>query len=170
MKFKSKINKFKYLKKTDCRISTQTLFLILFCSVLIYACKRGEADTSLNSNLVIQSGFVCGWGAGTDSLKISQYEVTYTLYKPRLSQQPQFRKSRSITKKEWLEICKYFKVDEFAKLTYNTCNVCFDGCDEWIAIKSDQNDHKITFNKGMQIDTISQLQQKIWALKTELTP
>jgi hypothetical protein len=164
------MNIFKYLQKTAYRISPQNLFLILCCSVLIYACKKGEADATLNSNLVIQSGFVCGWGAGTDSLRVSQYEVTYTFYIPRLSQQPQFRKSRPITKKEWLEICQFFKVDDFAKLTYNTCNTCFDGCDEWIAIKSDQSDHKITFNKGMRIDSISQLQLKIWALKTELTP
>jgi len=26
-------------------------------------------------------------------------------------------------------------IDNFVKLNYQTCNVCVDGCDEWILIK-----------------------------------
>ncbi len=170
MKSTANINTYGLLDKKIYRLKSQNLVLLLSCIALMYACRKGQADTPLNSNLIIQSGFICGWGAGTDSLKISQYEVTYTYYITRLSQQPQIRKSRSISNKEWMEIIGSIKVSDFLKLTYNTCNICFDGCDEWIAIKTDQSDHKITFNKGIQIDSISQLQLKIWALKSELNP
>ena len=91
-------------------------------------------------------------------------------YTPRLSQKPQILKSRSVPETEWNEIVNSFKVAEFEKLNYNTCNVCFDGCDEWIVVQNGQSSHKITFGKGNKIDTISQLQLKISALRTEFNP
>ena len=147
------------------------LFELLFIlAILCDGCDLVERNLPANSDLIIQNGYVCGWGAGTDSLIITKNEIRYMFYTPRLSLEPQILKSRSIPETEWNEIVHSFKVTEFEKLNNNTCNVCFDGCDEWIAVQNGQSSHKITFGKGMKIDTISQLQLKISALRTEFNP
>jgi hypothetical protein len=138
--------------------------------ILLISCKTEDKIQSINTNLLIKAGYVCGWGSGTDSLKISKTGISYSFYIPSQSAKPQIMKSRSISDAEWSEILKCVRLDEFTRLNYNTCNVCFDGCDEWISMQSDQNFHKITFNKGLKIDTIGQLQLKIASLRSEFNP
>jgi hypothetical protein len=87
---------------------------------------------------------------------------------PRNSLKPQVVKSRKLSDQEWAEIKNVVNWSQFNLLKYKTCNVCFDGCDEWIAIQNGDLSHQITFTKGLKIDTISPLQSKIAQLKTEL--
>lgn len=147
------------------KLIIQAVALIL--TVLCSSCQKGEKNYALDSNLLIQAGFVCGWGSGTDSLSITNGAITYKYYIPRQSWIPVVSKTRGISELEWEEIVTSFKASEFEKLTYNTCNVCFDGCDEWISIRNNQGSHKITFTKGMKIDALSRLQLKLAALRDE---
>jgi hypothetical protein len=161
-----------YLEKIGLMQLRSSIKILMFLAVLTLAILHnsctieGESQTN-NSDLVIQAGSVCGWGAGTDSIKITKQRISYLFYIPRKSTVPQISKSRSVTESEWKEITSCIDRNQFLKLKYNSCNVCFDGCDEWISIKDEKLDHKITFGKGIQIDTISSLQKKLVQLRTE---
>ncbi len=143
--------------------------ILLIVIIQFDSCKSEKADFTNNSSLIIQTGFVCGWGAGTDSLRITGTTIRYVYYIPQNSPIPQILKTRSVTVKEWEEIQNCVQYDLFTKLNYNSCNVCFDGCDEWLQIQNENLTHKITFGKGMKIDTISKLQLKITALRAEFS-
>lgn len=144
------------------------LFSILtIVAILLTGCEESETNNRDNSKLVIKAGSICGWGSGTDTIEISHKSVKYVSYIPRLSNQPQVSKIRTLDNDEWSEILSVVNFDDFAKLNYNTCNVCFDGCDEWILLKNDNTSHKITYTKGEKIDTITKLQVKLAQLRTE---
>lgn len=140
------------------------LLFMIFFSVLV-SCKRSDE----NSNLTIEAGFVCGWGSGTDSLDISKSLIKYVYYVPGKSLLPQISISRSVPNSEWVEILNTVNIDDFVKLDYNSCNICVDGCDEWISIQNDQISHKIRFSKGQQIDAIGKLQTKLAQLRSEFS-
>ena len=116
---------------------------------------------------ILRAGFACGWGSGADSLTITHQTISYQYFIPRISQKPQFSKSRAITAKEWEMITESFNFDQFILLKYNTCNICFDGCDEWIDIQKNKVEYKITFTKGLKIDSISGLQAALSQLRSE---
>ena len=136
------------------------LFFFFFL-VFLFSCKKPD------DSLVIKAGFACGWGAGEDSLEISNLEIKYVYYVPVESAQPKINESRAITKSEWDEIEDAININKFRKLDYNTCNICVDGCDEWISMQGDDINHQIRFSKGQQIEDISKLQEIIWRIKAE---
>jgi hypothetical protein len=142
-------------------------FVILTVLLIFISCKKTDTNQIDNSNLVIKAGFVCGWGSGTDSIEISKTTIKYVYYIPRKSQKPQISETRAVLNSEWTEILSYVNIDEFVKLHYQTCNVCVDGCDEWIFMQNDMISHKITFGQGLKIDTINKLQNKISQLRAE---
>jgi hypothetical protein len=137
------------------------LLLILFC--LLSSCKKSEH----NSDMLIKAGFICGWGSGTDSLEISQTGIKYSYYIPSKSNLPIIVKTRSVSENEWVEILSDVDIDTFMRLNYQSCNVCFDGCDEWITIRNDHISHMIRFAKDLKIDSISGLQNKLTELRAE---
>jgi hypothetical protein len=132
---------------------------------VIIGCKKSELTS--NSDLIIKSGFMCGWGSGEDSLEISQTTIKYVYYIPSQSRVPIINKSRAVTESEWKQILEIVNLDDFVKLKYQSCNICVDGCDEWISIEDDEISHNIRFGKGSQIDTISRLQNKLAELRAE---
>jgi hypothetical protein len=140
--------------------AASVITLILLVS---FSCKK----TDDNSDLVTNAGFVCGWGAGMDSITITQKAIKYVSYIPARSTTPVVNKSRTVSESEWQEILDVVNTDDFVRLDYNTCNICVDGCDEWISVQNDRISHKITYGKGTSIDTISGLQAKLAALRTE---
>jgi hypothetical protein len=137
------------------------IVIILFS--LSWGCKKADD----NSGLTINAGFACGWGAGEDSLEISRSEIRYVFYIPSKSGEALIRTSRNVTAIEWDEITEAINMDTFVKLNYNTCNICVDGCDEWISIENGTLSNSIRFTKGQDIETISLLQKKLAELRTE---
>lgn len=146
------------------------LISIVAISLIAYSCKTVRTEQLSNSDLVIKTGFICGWGAGQDSMEVSQKAVKYIYYVPRKSSEAQITKTRAISEAEWTEISNSVNTADFAKLDYKTCNVCVDGCDEWISIQNGKLSHQITFNKGAKIDSISKLQAQLAKLRTEFNP
>ena len=132
---------------------------------LILPCCREDAVQK--DDLVIQAGFVCGWGSGTDSIQITPMAVHYRYFVPRESNQPKIDKTRALVKGEWEELVRVVNQQEFNRLNYNSCNVCFDGCDEWIEMKNGDSEHKITFPKGQSIESIGKLQDKLALYRSE---
>ncbi|MFD2287108.1 hypothetical protein GJU39_10695 [Pedobacter petrophilus] len=140
--------------------------IIIAGILLIFSCKTTQINKINHADLVIKAGFICGWGSGQDSLEISSRAIKYTYATPRTSS-AKIKKTRSVSNSEWDEIVNAVNVDDFQKLNYQTCNVCFDGCDEWISIEKNNFSHKITFTKGTKIDSISKLQVKLEQLREE---
>jgi hypothetical protein len=140
-------------------------FLVIFFGLLslLAGCKKNE-DTS---GLTIKAGFACGWGAGEDSLEISRSGIKYVYYVPSKSSSALIRTSRTIPASEWNEITEIVNMDSFARLKYNTCNICVDGCDEWIYINNGRISHSIRFTKGEEIAAIEELQKKLAELRAE---
>ncbi|MBK7711130.1 MAG: hypothetical protein IPJ37_09425 [Bacteroidales bacterium] len=148
-----------------------TAIFILAIPLFFFGCIKTDINIgshkSSDSDLVIKAGYECGWGSGTDSLEISQKLIRYVYYVPAKSSEPVLRKSRSVTEAEWAGILSLVNKDEFAGLNYQECNVCFDGCDDWIFIQDGTFSHKITYAKGNQIDSILNLQKKLADLRAE---
>jgi hypothetical protein len=139
------------------------IYPVLLIVILLTSCQKSDD----NDDLIISAGFACGWGTGVDSLDISKSEIQYVYYVPAESMQPKIKGSRSITETEWYEITSAVKIDEFLKLDYNSCNICVDGCDEWISIQSDQISHSIRFSKGLKIENLEKLQNIIASIRSE---
>jgi len=138
------------------------IFWILLNSSSQTNTKQNEA-----SDLTIKAGYICGWGSGQDTLIITEKKVSYMYYVPRKSNKPEINKTRNLTEKEWKEILSSFDMNDFLKLNYNTCNVCIDGCDSWISIHSKNINHRLSFDYGMQIDSIKNLQLKLSQIRAE---
>ena len=155
--------------KPECMKPVVFLFLILF--LVFSGCKKpvvlNDNTQAADTGLIIRAGFVCGWGSGADSLEISQTGIKYKYYIPSRSNEAVIIKTRSVPETEWAEILTDVNIADFIRLNYNTCNVCVDGCDEWIFIQKGTISHQITFGKGFEINTISKLQNKLAELRTE---
>jgi hypothetical protein len=143
--------------------------LVFLLGVWMMSCKNSTPDPLNESNFKIKAGYICGWGAGIDTLEIANQTVRYVYYVPRKSAKAQILKTRKLTDQEWTELKNSVNWSQFIRLNYKTCNVCFDGCDEWIALQNGDFSHQITFSKGLKIDTINTLQAKIAQLKSELS-
>lgn len=145
------------------------IIFLLFSGLV--GCKKSINDFSSkdNSSLQIIAGFMCGWGTGEDSLYISKTSIKYVYYIPATTMLPQINKTRSVQDTEWINIVNSIDLNEFVKLNYNSCNICVDGCDEWISIQNNQVSHQIRFSKGIKIDSIYKLQNKIAQLRSEFS-
>jgi len=144
----------------------QVIFLMLACLV---GCEKQE-KSSINkeeSSLKIRAGFICGWGAGEDSLYISNTVIKYVYSVRSQSKIPKINKTRVTTDAEWVDILNSLDLENFVKLNYNSCGICVDGCDEWIKIQDDQISHQIRFGLGSKIDSISDLQTLLAQYRSE---
>jgi hypothetical protein len=128
-------------------------------------CKKSESTP--DSDLIIKAGYACGWGSGQDSLVISKTTIKYAYYVPARSLTPVIKINRTVPDSEWREILNTVNLDDFVKLNFQSCNICVDGCDEWISVRDDNISHEIRFGKGLNIEPISKLQNKLAQLRTE---
>lgn len=138
------------------------ILTVLFC---FSGCRKSELKPG--SELIIKAGFACGWGSGEDSLEISKTTIRYVYYIPAKFREPVINITRPVTDSEWTEVLNDINLDDFVKLNYQSCNICVDGCDEWISIKGDQVSHEIRFAKGLNIDPIGKFQNKLAQLRAE---
>jgi predicted transport protein len=144
--------------------------VIISASILLLSCEKSTVNQTNDPQLVIKAGFDCGWGAGDETIEITKTSISYVFTVPSKSQQPKINKKRSVSDSEWTEIQDDISMNDFVKLDYHTCNVCVDGCDEWIFIQNSGTSHKITFGKGLKINSISKLQAKLAELRLEFNP
>ena len=144
-----------------------TLFFVLILFSVFLSCKKSELTPG--SDLIIKAGFACGWGSGEDSLEISKTTIKYVYYIPARSHESIINKTRAVSDSEWTEILNDVNLNDFVKLNYQTCNICFDGCDEWILVQDDKISHNIRFTRGEKIDQINKLQNKLGQLRSEFS-
>jgi hypothetical protein len=145
------------------------LFLIILLLFCLCACNKTGDNTIIKENpsMIIKAGFMCGWGSGEDSLIISSTMIKYVYSVPGRSSIPEINKTRLTTDTEWNNILDSINISKFLNLNYNSCNICVDGCDEWISIKNDSISHQIRFGLGFKIDSIKPLQNILSQLRSE---
>lgn len=101
-----------------------------------------------DANFVIKTGTECGWCSQNDTLTISDTRVKYVDYKKCSTTNPTVSKSGELTTAELNELLGKLDFDELKKLDLNSCNVCADGCDDWISYKSGSQTHTIRFSRN----------------------
>lgn len=122
---------------------------------------------SVTEPAVISAGFECGWGSGADSVLIYPDRIVYKYFIYSQSLKAVTDTSRFLTSTEWNEIKGMLDADVFNTLKYNECNICVDGCDEWIIFCSSLGSHKIRYGKGKQISEIRAFQEKLESIRNE---
>jgi len=117
---------------------------------IVFSCTYDSMDDKSNdSDLIIKTGTICGWGAVNDTLTITgDYVVRYVNYTRESAGKPLVNKSGVIKASEFEALIAQLNFDELKKLDLNTCNVCFDGCDDWIYFSNGKETHYIRFTKG----------------------
>lgn len=122
--------------------------LLLACMIgFAFSCTYVEDDQS-NSDLIIRTGTICGWGAVNDTLTITgDYSVRYVNYTRASAGNPLVEKKAELSPSELETLIALLDVDELKKLELNSCNVCFDGCDDWISFNDGTTSHYIRFTK-----------------------
>jgi hypothetical protein len=135
--------------------------LILLCS----SCTDKTFDDSSKSDLVIKTGTVCGWCTVNDTLTINGNNIRYVNYTNCSSASSSVNKTGRLETSELEDLLAKLDVPEFKKLDLNSCNVCFDGCDDWITLTSGTDSHTIRFSRDSKLIPIQDFVDKLNAIK-----
>lgn len=121
---------------------------ILFASILImlFSCTYDTLeDKNRSSSVVIKTGTLCGWCTKNDTLTISGNMVRYVNYADCSNFSPTVSKTGTLIGTELDALLASLNFSEFEKLDLNSCNICFDGCDDWIQVIDGVESHYIRY-------------------------
>lgn len=140
------------------KLNTRYLFILLV-PVLFVFCSEQEDEFGKHGEVVIEFGTGCGWCAGEERITVSSAKAEYYRNIPCGEEEGTTRKTQAMTSEEWEEIISSFDHDQFLTLDYNECNVCVDGCDEFIIITQNGSSHEIRYSPSEEIDGMDELRQ-----------
>lgn len=145
--------------------------LVLVC----LSCERLSDDEHCyidpsQYDLIIKSGRLCGWCGGQDSLIVTYDQTNYGWNDPCgdndiFISEP----TDSILFTELIDVLNF---DAFRAINVNSCNVCADGCDDWIEITMDENTHYIQYgySDSSLVKPIKPLIDKLTSLRSVYNP
>ena len=145
-------------------------FLIIITAIaLVFSCTYDSLDDrNNNSDVTIKTGTVCGWCTLNDTLTITRNSVRYVNYANCSTNKPSIEKRGQITKIELDALLAKLDFTELKKLDLNTCNVCADGCDDWISFKKGTETHYIRFTRNdPKLQPIQAFIEQLFILKSE---
>jgi len=144
---------------------SKVLFLIAL-AFAVFSCSESKEFQLEKSDLVIKTGTVCGWCARNDTLIISGKSFRYVNYIQCRTTNPSVKKTGNLESAELESLRNELDFQEFKKLELNSCNVCVDGCDDWISIKNGPETHTIRFSRNdSHLQSIKQFVDQINAIK-----
>jgi hypothetical protein len=145
------------------------LFLLAFGFMLGACTENNVNEFELDpSDLVIKAGTICGWCAQNDTLIISGQSFRYVNYVQCNTTNPSVRKTGRLAAAETELLLKKLDFSEFKKLDLNSCNVCVDGCDDWITITQGSETHSIRFGRNdSKLQSIQAFVDQLNALKSK---
>jgi len=117
---------------------------------MTFSCSNDKellVEKAGNTGPIIKTGTICGWCSVNDTLTIQENTVRYVNY-PGCSTDTKFENIGEIETSELNILLSKLDFEEFKKLDLNSCNVCFDGCDEWIFYENGSDSHYISFSSG----------------------
>jgi hypothetical protein len=141
-----------------------SIFLLIV--LIISSCSDKLNDET--SNVTIKYGSECGWCGGQEYITITSLKVDYERNIPCGENGGISRKSKNLTKEEWIEITDSFDYSLFKTLEYNECNVCVDGCDEIIRITENGVSHELRYMPSNEIEGMENLQQILLEIAQEM--
>jgi len=146
------------------------LFLSVILALALFACNSGQDEViqkSANQGLVIKTGTICGWCTINDTLVIRPGLYKYVNY-AQCGNQPVIQKNGELDAEKLSNLLSKFDFGKFKEINLNTCNVCFDGCDEWILYENGADSHYISFSKGdPQLEPIREFIELLNQIKAE---
>ena len=145
-------------------------FLIIITAIaLVFSCTYDSLDDrNNNSDVTIKTGTVCGWCTLNDTLTITRNSVRYVNYANCSTNKPSIEKRGQITKIELDALLAKLDFTELKKLDLNTCNVCADGCDDWILYRNGIETHYIRFTRNdPKLQAIQTFIEQLYAIKSE---
>jgi len=132
------------------------------------ACADNREEIIDKSALVIKTGTICGWCAQNDTLSISGNMVRYVNYTNCSSANPSVTKTGQIESSKLDDLLGKLDVSELKKLDMNSCNVCFDGCDDWISYSNGTDSHYIRFTRNdPKLQHIQAFVDQLFAIKAQ---
>ncbi len=146
--------------------------ILIFSLVIIISISACTKDDELSSlELEITSGFICGWCVGGDSIIINQNEYVYVKFIP-CPNEDHLNKNGSIDAVDWNELVRNLDFDTFKSIDLNQCNVCVDGCDNWVKVRQGDEVHQIRFghspSDSLLLESIMPFIEKLDELKVDL--
>lgn len=121
------------------------------CLVLLatFSCSRETIEEkSKGAEFIVKTGTVCGWCAVNDTLTINGNTVRYVNYANCSTTSPSVQKNGQLEPSELNDLRTKLIFSEFKKLDLNSCNVCVDGCDDWISFSNGSDSHSIRFSRN----------------------
>jgi hypothetical protein len=146
---------------------------IFACLVLLaaFSCARETIEEkSKGSDFIIKTGTVCGWCTVNDTLTIIGTTVRYVNYANCSTASPTVQKNGQLNLAERNDLLAKLNLSEFKKLELNSCNVCADGCDDWISFSNGTDSHTIRFSRNdPQLQPIKSFVDQLNQIKTQYT-
>lgn len=126
---------------------------IIAVSILVsaFACSDENSLTQqglASSQLKIKTGTICGWCSMNDTLAISGNTIRYVNYTNCDNSKPAVENKGELSNKELETLLSKLDLKELTRLDMNTCNVCADGCDDWISFDNGEITHYIRFSRA----------------------
>ena len=125
------------------------MFRYLLSAVLIFVAASCQKAVSVHSvskdDLQISINTACGWCAPGDSMTITKTSTAYKYYPSSCSKEGK-PISKATGQADWDDLLQLLDLEKFHSINLNECNICVDGCDEWITIQ--QGDYKHTIRYG----------------------
>jgi len=123
-------------------------FSILAFLVICFSCTEQTIDDNSYSDIIIKTGTVCGWCTVNDTLTISGKNLRFVNYSNCSTTKASIEKNGELTNSELEKLVKLLDFEELKKLDMNSCNVCFDGCDDWITYSNGSDLHTIRYSRN----------------------
>ena len=125
------------------------ILLVISVILIVNSCQSDQlTEKNLHPNLIIKTGTVCGWCTVNDTLTIHGNAVRYVNYTKCDNSKPVVEKTGQLPASELEVLINKLDIGELKKIELNSCNVCADGCDDWIFFDNGSQSHYIRFGKG----------------------
>jgi len=124
----------------------KNVFMALVIFVIISCRNEHLPENKPYANLIIKTGTICGWCAQNDTLTITGNSVRYVNY-AHCSNLPTVEKNGELLVSDLDALVSRLNFSELKKLDLNSCNLCIDGCDDWISYVNGSQSHYIRFSK-----------------------
>ncbi len=121
-------------------------FLTMFC--IISSCEKDRDEKEYSQPFTLRAGTVCGWCSQNDTLEIKGNTVRYVNYIQCQNSSPSKEKNGKLFNSEIDNLLEKLDLNEFLKLEINSCNICVDGCDDWIYFENEATSHSIRFSRN----------------------
>ncbi|HLN74852.1 MAG: hypothetical protein ACM3O8_05310 [Methylococcaceae bacterium] len=143
--------------------------ILIIAALVIFAlsCQEEQlASEKSSSDLMIKTGTICGWCSKNDTLSIIGNSVRYVNYTQCDNSNPVIMKTGEIDAQVLDSLLLFLDYDAFKKIALNSCNICFDGCDNWIEIHTGEESHYIRFiGNEPNLNPIKEFIERLNAIK-----